>query len=246
MNNDDYQSVKELSVFKDADELADFAVDSWIGHYNDSLARNGRLVVAFSGGRSPLAFYHKLRERAGEIAWDRVHIFIVDERFVPLDSPQSNFGLLKRSLIHGIGLPEDNLYPIDIRKEIKDSAQDYEQKLLKFFNISSGVSPRFDLIMLGIGEDGHTASLFPKSKALYVTKSLVTEVEDADTELNRITMTLPVLYYARNIIFIVTGEDKSKIVGQILKEDDDFPVSMVIRGNRRASLLIDEKAALWL
>ncbi|WP_028572854.1 6-phosphogluconolactonase [Desulfonatronum lacustre] len=178
-----------------------------------------RITIALSGGRSPIKLFELLRSGSEglskDIPWERVVVCWVDERFVPMDHPESNFGLARKWLLSSLPIPEEQIFPMPTdRPSPEQSAQDYEQTLRGLFasEVESAAAnfPRFDLVLLGMGPDGHVASLFPGKPALDERKRWVTHVPEPGMEPNipRITLTLPVLNHARSTVALVTGSKK--------------------------------------
>lgn len=153
----------------------------------------------------------------------------MDERFVSFEHPDSNYRMLKETLLDHIPIPQDNIHPIPTERSTPEaSATAYEEDLKKVFRLSENQFPEFDLLILGIGEDGHTASLFPGSHVLNDRKSLAASVPLDETKHSRITLTLPVINHARHILFLVTGKNKAPVLRKILYEEDgSLPASMV-------------------
>jgi 6-phosphogluconolactonase len=152
-----------LLLFNDKNEMADFMLGRWKELLRAYAGKPGEVfTAAFSGGRTPVDFYRKLSGLTG-VPWERVHLFLVDERFVPLDDPQSNYGMLNDVLLRKIPLPAGNMHYVRISEvsSVEAVAGQYERDLQEFFSLGEGEFPSFDLILLGIGEDGHTASLLP-------------------------------------------------------------------------------------
>jgi 6-phosphogluconolactonase len=185
-------------------------IKKWHEISNATIKEHSIFTVALSGGKTPVPFYQQLNKQ--NLAWDRIHIFLVDERVVPLDHPDSNYRLIKEHLSNA-----KHIYAMT-------TAQDYEQTLIKFFNTKL---PRFDLIMLGIGEDGHTVSLFSNDPALLEKEKLVVAVKNNKVKYDRITLTLPIINNAKNIIFLAGGKNKAKVIAEVKKQNPQFPASKV-------------------
>ncbi len=204
-----------VQVLASAQELARAA--SWyIQHRLLEAARSrGRVLLALSGGSTPLPVYERLAKLA--LPWDRLHLFWGDERCVPPDDERSNFGNAHRTLLSHVPIPEANLHRIQGELEPKEAAQSYENDLRKFFGSEP---PSMDLVLLGMGADGHTASLFPGGPELEESRSWAVNSEPpAGTEpaLPRVTLTLPAINAARAVLFLVAGLDKRPAVSRILK-----------------------------
>jgi 6-phosphogluconolactonase len=216
---------------------------------SEDIASRGKSVIALSGGSTPSALYSLLGDSPfkDRVDWPRVHFFWSDERCVPKEDQASNFRLAFDTLLSRVSVPEANIHRIKGEKEPSEGARDYEREMRKFFRTAR--FPNFDLILLGVGEDGHTASLFPGSEALAEKERPVLPVYVKRPGLNRITLSLPVLNHARHILFLVSGSSKAPIVCEILGEGgkkDKLPAGLVQPLNGRVTWLIDQEAASLL
>ncbi len=172
---------------------------------------------------------------------------MVDERFVAPHHHYHNFRALSQNLLSRVPIPECNIHPIltDVKSE-KISAGRYQKDLKGFFHLPNGKFPRFDLMLLGIGQDGHAASLFPGSRALNEKRRLAVSVVKSNVKYKRITLTLPTLQKAANILFIVTGREKSGTVGDVFKKDSRLPAALVSQGKGNVFFLLDKTASARL
>jgi 6-phosphogluconolactonase len=239
---------KRVHVFKDQEEISAFLCERWKELSTGSIRRKGFFAVALSGGKTPVPFYRSMAETRADLPWERTHLFLVDERFVPPDDPDSNFRLLKQTLLNNRQIPPENVHPVEAETpDPKTSAERYERELIRFFKLSPGQTPCFDLILLGIGEDGHTASLFPGSPALTDEKRLTVSVFLNSVRHHRVTLTLPVINHAENIFFLVTGESKATVVKKVVyQEDMSLPASRVHPRSGNLFFLLDQDAASQL
>jgi 6-phosphogluconolactonase len=219
----------KVCIFGHQDEISNFVISTWEKVSRRAIERKGVFTVGLSGGKTPIDLYHRLSITKGTLWWDQTHVFLVDERFVPFEHPDSNYRMLKEILFDHIPIPWENIHPIPTgRSTLQGSATAYEEDLKKFFRLSETQFPEFDLLILGIGEDGHTASLFPGSPVLNDCMSLVASVPLNETKHSRITLTLPVINHARNILFLVTGKNKAPVLRKVVDgEDGSLPASMV-------------------
>lgn len=213
----------------------------------DAIRMSGRFVTALSGGKTPRRTYEILStdEYRKKIDWSKIHIFFVDERCVPPDHPESNFGLIRNSLLERISIPPENVYPIRVQgMSISDSVRNYEDRIKNFFYMGkTGVFPSFDFILLGIGQDGHTASLFPGTRNLSETEHLVVAVERKNAHPARITLTLPVLNNAANVVFLVSGSEKASVLEKVVRRREPaLPASLINPARGTCFFLIDEEA----
>src|SRR5919106_3561589 len=200
-------SDREIIVCRDLADLNRRAADYFTYLAGEVAARSARFTVALSGGSTPKSVYALLasdgyRER---IPWHQVHLFWGDERCMPPDHPESNYRMVRESLLAKIKIPNENVHRMPAEKEPGVAAVEYEAMLKESFHLSTGSLPRFDLILLGIGEDGHTASLFPQSDAVAEVERLVVASRAQQKDLYRLTLTLPVLNHAADVVFLVAG-----------------------------------------
>jgi 6-phosphogluconolactonase len=236
---------RQITICRDVDELNRKAAEQFLGLAANAIEQSGRFAVALSGGSTPKAFYSLLaspeyRERVG---WSRVHLFWGDERCVPPDHPESNFRMVQESLLSKVKIPQENIHRMGGEEVPEAAAADYENALRRFFN-STGL-PRFDLIYLGLGEDGHTASLFPGTAAVNENRRWVTTVYVERLKAHRLTLTLPVINAAAQITFLVSGESKRDIVGQLFgrsAESSNFPAAKISPTGGKLSWLVTEDA----
>jgi 6-phosphogluconolactonase len=218
---------------------------SWQSIFRDAVERRGLFTVALSGGETPRDFYRRL-SGIGNPMWNNTHIFLVDERFVPFTHSESNFGMLNDLLLSGVDIRDKNCHPIPVEESSPErSAKKYEQEIRQFFGLRESELPEFDLILLGIGEDGHTASLFPGDDAVDDAMHLAQAVFHGSSRCGRITLTLPVLNNARNVMFLVMGEKKSRVLRKVIENDDSLPASRV-RPKGTLTFVVDQQAASGL
>ncbi len=230
-------SDREIILCRDAGELARKAAEQWIALAKAAIAASGRFAVALSGGSTPKILYALLatpeyRERIG---WARVHLFWGDERCVPPDHAESNFRMTREALLSKIEIPPGNIHRIAGEQDPAAAAAEYERQLRDFFQ-TRAAAPRFDLILLGLGEDGHTASLFPGSTALQETSRWVATSYVERLRAHRLTLTLPVINAAAQVAFLISGESKKSIVREMAGSDSasaNYPAAQVRPKNGR-------------
>jgi len=218
----------------------------------ESVRAAGRFSVALSGGSTPRALYRLLAEPPfrDAIDWPRVHLFWGDERFVPADHPDSNYRLAREALITRVPIPAENVHPIPTEAaDPETAASQYEETLRRCFATPEGVAPRFDLILLGLGADGHTASLFPESPALDEKQRLVAATFVPKLGAWRLTLTPPILRAARHIIFLISGRDKASPLRDVRQGPYDphrLPAQLARPQEGDLTWLADEAAASLL
>lgn len=242
----------ELSIHEDLDELARAAAEEITASAEAAIASQGRFTIALSGGSTPRPIFRRLAEEPyrGRIRWDRVYVFWGDERHVPPDHPESNFGMAHDELLSKVPLPADNIHRVRAEKpDAERAAHEYEWTLRSVFNLDEGQVPRFDLVLMGLGPDGHTASLFPGSDALRERTRLVVAPWVSAQSSFRITMTLPVFNHAAYALFVVSGEGKAEALRSVLEGDlqpDRFPAQGVRPHEGRLAWFADRAAARLL
>jgi len=239
---------ENVFIFKDPDRLTDFFITQWRTLCDKAVRTGGQFTAALSGGRTTVIFYQKL---SGEksLPWDKTQIFMVDERFVPYESGENNYHTINRTLLRHVAIPARNVHPIlTSENSPQASAKRYEEDLISWFKISGSRLPQFDLVLLGMGEDGHTASLFPEAQFLKEARRLAMPVSPLDkTKMDRITITLPVINNSRNVMFLVTGKNKSAIIKEVVERKNNLlPAAMVNPKHGRLLFLLDESAGALL
>lgn len=203
-----------------------------------------RFTLALSGGSTPRPLYELLasEEWRGRIPWTKLHLFWSDERLVPLDHPESNYRMAREALLRHVPVPAENIHSVPVHLAIEEAAQQYEREIRTFFRVRRG-PPAFDLILLGLGADGHTASLFPGSPALAELQRWVAPVRSAKA-MPRVTLTVPVLNQARRLFFLAVGEEKAAALEQASTgRDDGCPAARVAPRKGELIWLVDRAAA---
>jgi len=242
------ESSRNVFIFGTGDELANFMVERWSELSEYAIKSRGCFTAALSGGETPVPFYRRLAAEGGRLQWDRTHLFLVDERFVPLDSADSNYRLLSDTLLKNIPIPAANIHAVATGEtDPLSSARKYEEEMRGFFMLPAEGIPEFDLVMLGIGADGHTASLFPGNVALRDTRHLVSAVALDKNRHDRITLTLSVINSARTVVFLVTGKTKASVFRDVVeRRDRQLPASLVAAEKGCLLFLADAEAAQYL
>jgi len=241
-----------LEVLEDYEHLARRSLGLFISDARDAIADKGVFYVAISGGRTPERFFELLGQspEALEMPWNKIHLFWVDERYVPADSKWSNYRLARRTFLNRVPIPEKNVHRIPTEHDdFQSSATQYEKTLIETFNLKEGQFPQFDLIVLGMGEDGHVGSLFPNSYAHFDTTNLACVVYILEEELNRITLSHPVICSGAHIVVLVSGEKKSAILKEVFTSELDevrYPVHLLWPVLDRVTWLVDSQAASLL
>ena len=235
---------RKVLIFENTFTLTNYLVEEWVKMAQESVRRQNRFTVALSGGRSPVEFYCKLSQLKDFDLWQRTHLFLGDERFVPLDSDQSNFKVIKENLLDYINIPTENIHPIATdTKNVELAADQYKNELHSFFEFKEIKWPRFDLVLLGIGVEGHTASLFPDDEHVDDPGRMVLPVSLPHLKHERVSLSLPVINHARNVFTLVVGASKADIIAEIVEKNLQVPASKINMTDGRLLYLLDKEAA---
>jgi 6-phosphogluconolactonase len=240
----------KVRIFRDSEATSYKAAELIVSLSARSIAKKGTFVLALSGGSTPRMLYELLAggQHRRLCDWKHIHIFWVDERFVPHTHRESNFRLIYETLLLPASVPETNIHPVQTNvPSASDAAALYEKEIVNFFAPLTDGMPVFDCILLGIGEDGHTASLFPGNRVLREQDRFAVPVDDTTHTHPRITLSLPVLNHAENIIFLVSGKRKAPTVRKIVrKENPSLPASMIQPAHNNLFFFLDRDAASLL
>jgi 6-phosphogluconolactonase len=245
-----------VTILNNSQDLAAHAARLFVQIARESIRERGRFTVALAGGSTPEAAYNLLTqsELAGKVEWELCFFCWGDERFVPHDdSKQSNYAMADRSLLTRAPIPPDNIFPIPTdTPTVEEAAEDYAQTLRQFFGLSDySAPPVFDLILLGLGDDGHTASLFPGMPSLQISDrwTAATPPGILPPPVDRITFTYPIINAARHIVFMVASDRKAVALKGILEDHvsrDSYPAAGVQPTNGELTWLLASDAASLL
>ena len=246
-----------VQIVADADAVARRCLEIFVAAAEAAIKTKNVFYLAISGGHSPQKFFELLGKDpvAKALDWNKTHLFWVDERYVPHDSPLSNYKLAADTFLTKIPIPKGNVHPIPTDYEdFNSAAKQYEKTIRSVFRIKAGQVPKFDLVVLGMGADGHIGSLFPNSNASFDTTDLACVVYLLDQKLpdqtvTRITLTHPVLCAASQLVVLVTGTEKADILKEVLASQPDevrYPVHALWPALDRISWLVDSPAAKLL
>lgn len=240
----------EVIIREGKDELAVAAAERFVAAADEATSARGGFRVALAGGSTPRTLYTLLASEGwrGRIAWSETHVCWGDERHVPPDHADSNYRMAEETLLTHVPVPMENIHRIKAEQEDADEvAAEYEETLRESFHTGTGELPRFDLVLLGMGADGHTASLFPNTDALQAPRNrLAVAVWVERFTQNRITLTLPVLSNARCVMFLVAGEDKAETLRAVLEDEtagERFPAKLVRPAEGKLLWVVDKAAA---
>ena len=241
----------DLRIVDDLRGLSQAAAEEFVTQATGTVRANGRFTVALSGGSTPKSLFSLLASTfRDQLPWDKMFFFWGDERHVPPDHPESNYRMAYEALLSKVPVPAENVFRAPAENpDANQAAADYEQTLRKFFELSPGTFPRLDLILLGMGPDGHTASLFPGTSGLREKSRLVVANWVEKFKAYRITFTLPVLNNAAVVTFLVGGADKAETVREVLEGSQPaelFPSKLIHPTNGRLMWMLDQAAAAAL
>lgn len=231
-------------MFEDLDALAQGAAEAFVHACRNAIQARGRFVVALSGGSTPRKVNALLASPpyCDFVEWPLVHVFFGDERFVPPSDNSSNEKMARDTLLDLVPIPRENIFGMYDEVPAEEAAANYEKKLRELL----GEEAVFDLVFLGLGPDGHTASLFPGRPTVHIDDRLVVAAEANVGVGQRITMTTPLINRAREIFFLVSGPDKAEALRRVLEEEEDWdqtPAQAVARHAGNVKFLVDERSA---
>jgi 6-phosphogluconolactonase len=237
-----------ISVYPDMEALSRAAADLFAERAAQAVADHGRCAMLLAGGETPRRTYELLAEEPlrDRVPWEGLHLFWGDERSVPPDDPRSNARMVHRALLDRVPVPAGQVHPIPCDRDPRQAADEYEELLRRFF---AGVAPRFDLVLLGLGDDGHTASLFPDSPVLEERQRWASAARRTGEEIGRVTLTPPLINQAELVVFLVAGDDKATVLREVLEDHPDprsRPARMIMPEQGELRWLVDKAAARLL
>lgn len=237
---------REIIICRDVAELSRKAAEQFVALARQAIAARGRFAVALSGGSTPKALYSLLATAAfsAQLDWRQIHLFFGDERCVAPDHAESNYRMVKEALLAQIAIAGDNVHRMAGELAPEVAAAAYAAQLTGFFNLPENNLPRFDLIFLGLGEDGHTASLFPDSSALTDTDRWVTATYVVKLKSHRLTFTFPAINNAAQISFLIAGQSKTAVVKAIVTgQNSAAPAARIKPSHGKLTWFVTEDAA---
>jgi len=238
----------EIRTLTTPQELFAAAAEVVVGAATDAVAQRGRFTISLSGGSTPKSLFNLLATNARTVLpWERMFFFWGDERHVPPTDPDSNYRMAEETMLSKVPVPPGNVFRMAAENpDAAAVAEEYEKTLRKFFALEPGQVPVFDLILLGMGPDGHTASLFPGTAGLQEKSRLVIANWVEKMKTSRLTFTLPVLNAARCVTFLVSGTDKAAVLRTVLEGDvpaEQYPAMLVRPTDGKLIWLVDRAAA---
>lgn len=236
---------RNIEVLQSKQDVAQQAAEEFVAVAARAIEQNGSFSVALSGGSTPISMYKVLREgpMSSQVEWQRLIFFWSDERCVPPGDPESNYGAAARELLDHIVVPEVNVHRLRGEMDPDASAREYEVELTEWVR---GEPPSFDLLMLGMGDDGHTASLFPGTEAVGITDRLVTPNYVPKLNANRLSFTRTLINAAKEVLVLVTGDEKADALREVLEGERDetkYPAQIINPSSGTALWLVDRAAA---
>lgn len=234
-----------LQVYRDPQQLSKAAAEMFVQTAREAVQERGKFTVALTGGSSPVHMHALLCQKPymEQVPWEQTYVFWGDERWVPLSDNRSNARMGLETFLNKVAVPEDQIFPMYSEKEPEAYAKEYEELLRKHVGQEK---PRFDLILLGMGDDGHTASLFPGTEVLQEKEKLVDAYYLEPQEMHRITLTAPCINQARKIAFLAFGEKKADALYEVLEGErnpEKYPSQLIQAQNGETIWFVDEAAA---
>jgi 6-phosphogluconolactonase len=243
----------EYCVEPDAEALAQRAARYFVEKAEEAVALHGRARIAISGGSTPKAAFRLLADPGqpwrARMPWDKLELFWVDERCVPPDHPESNYRMTCEALLNHVPLSPKQIHRMEGELAPEVAAARYESELRNSFRLEGAETPRFDLIALGMGDDGHTASLFPHTEAIHDLSHLVAANFVPQKNMWRITLTWPVINQASTVFFLIGGADKAQILHEVLtgpRDPERLPSQLIWPASGILTLILDKAAAALL
>jgi 6-phosphogluconolactonase len=238
----------EINIVVNYEDLCERVTEEILVLSSKKIASQGKFTMALAGGSTPKGIYECMVEPyyRNEFKWEKIHLFWGDERWVPHGDQRSNYRMVSEALISKVKIPSGNIHPV--RTDACDpetSAHLYEKVIGKEFQLNKDEFPIFDLVLLGLGQDGHTASLFPGNPALVVKDRLVVSTSQEGIPEKRITLTLPVINHAAMIFFLISGQEKAGVVAEVLenKKKSNYPAKMIEPYQGSVNWFLDKAAA---
>lgn len=233
-----------IRIFNNLDALSRAAAGIFVESAAHAIHARGRFSVALSGGSTPHRLYELLAAPPfrGKVAWESVHFFWGDERCVPEDDPRRNELMARQALLEHVPVLEEHIHPISGSLPPREAAQAYESELRRFF---AGRPPALDLVLLGMGANAHTASLFPHTAVLHETRRWAAEVFVAELDMYRVTLTASLINQAEQVVFLVSGEDKALTLQNVLEgahQPDELPAQLIQPNGAHPIWLVDRAA----
>ena len=234
-----------IYIYKTVDEVIEGLANYFVQTVNTAIKEKNECTVVLSGGNSPKKLYERLAtwNYSKQIDWDKIYFFFGDERYVPFTNPDSNGNMVKKILFDPLKIADANIFYINTVVPPDEAAKKYSKRILSYFKDKP---LRFDLILLGLGDNGHTASLFPHTDVLKEKSALVKSVFLEETSSYRITMTAPLINEAHAVAFLVYGETKAHAVHEVIegkRDSETYPAQLIVSEEGTVHWFLDGEAA---
>lgn len=238
----------DVVILPDLESIIHEAALRWVQLAQLAVAERGAFNIALSGGSTPRPLYMLMATEpwAAKVPWDKTFVFWGDERRVPPSDPESNYRMAHEALLRHVPIPRENVFRMDGEELANSASRDYAEAIRRHFDIGFRDWPRFDLFLLGLGSDAHTASIFPGTRAVSDLSNMVLAYQVPKLASERMTLTLPVINNARNVLFLVSGEDKAAALRDVLhgeRRPSTYPAQAVDPSTGTLTFLVDEAAA---
>ena len=242
------KTIADYLVYDTPQRLAQAAAEVFAKYAADGVAARGVARIAISGGSTPKRMFALLAEEPfrSQIDWGKLRLYWVDERCVPPDHADSNYRMTREQLLSKVPLAEENVFRMEGELDPEDAASRYEATLRNTFRLEGAEAPAFDLVLLGMGDDGHTASIFPNTSAIDAMGTLVAANHVPQKDSWRITLTWPVINHGRRVVFLIEGGAKAEVLHEVLLggyDPDRLPAQLIRPENGQIGLLLDAEAA---
>lgn len=242
------KTIADYLVYDTPQRLAHAAAEVFAKYAADGVAARGVARIAISGGSTPKRMLALLAEEPfrSQINWEKLRLYWVDERCVPADHADSNYRMTREQLLSKVPLAEENVFRMEGELNPEDAASRYEATLRNTFRLEGAEAPAFDLVLLGMGDDGHTASIFPNTSAIDAMGTLVAANHVPQKDSWRITLTWPVINHGRRVVFLIEGGAKAEVLREVLLggyDPDRLPAQLIRPENGQIGLLLDAEAA---
>ncbi|NGX32767.1 MAG: 6-phosphogluconolactonase [Candidatus Anoxychlamydiales bacterium] len=234
--------MRTIKMFDDLEDMNFYLIDLFTQITTEAIEKNNKAYIALSGGSTPLSFYQNLSKQK-HLDWDKIHIFFVDERMVSNLDEKSNIYQIEKHLIKPLNLKKENIHYISKDIDILDAIKEYELDIKSFLHDEK---PSFDLILLGIGEDGHTASLFPNADVLKEKEKFIVLASKDEEDFDRVSFSYPLINLAKNVMFLALGENKANIIKKILLDKDRSLPAFHVKAQDNLYYILDRKSAKFI
>jgi 6-phosphogluconolactonase len=239
-----------LEIFDTTSALALASARLFASHVERAVASRGIARIAISGGSTPKGMFKLLADPiqpfAETVPWDKLQLFWVDERCVPPTDAESNYRMTKENLLDHVGIPAAQIFRMEGELDPEEAASRYESVLRNTLKLEGAEAPHFDLVLLGMGDDGHTASLFPHTQAINEVGRLTVANHVPQKDTWRITLTWPVINTSAEVVFVIAGQDKAAVLAEVLngpRDPERLPSQLIRPANGKLLFLLDEAAA---